>query len=245
LDTPPVLGRSRGSPPGPWELPSDHPDLSKAAGFRPAPAGQSIKHAEFALSLDSDPIQLFVTWFKAARTAGEAAPEAMVLSTVDGQGMPDSRMMLLHWINDGRFQFSSYSTSTKGKELSANPKAALLFYWKATGQQVRVRGTVTPFSGPQNEELRPFKRPTTDLRLHDWALHQSEVFHSAEELETQLSQARARFQGDVPIRDWTGYFLVPESIEFFRPVAADVNAERVRYFRRSRSASWAAERLVP
>jgi pyridoxamine 5'-phosphate oxidase len=228
-------------------MPESHPDLSKLVQIHAAAASASVKHAEFILSASADPIALFVDWFKAAKAAGESDTEAMTLATVDSSGMPDARMMLLHWINDGRFQFSSYGTSAKGRQLKANPKAALLFYWKKTGQMVRVRGLVQPFSRAQNEELRTVKRVTMDLQLHDWVFHQSEVYphDTPDELEDQLRQAKARYPDSVPLRDWTGYFLLPLSIEFFRPTGAEFNAERLRYTRRSASSAWKAERLVP
>lgn len=244
-EAPPVPGQRRGSPPGPWQVPGPQPDPANWKDFKPTPASPEIKHVEFTLSPDADPIQLFVEWFKGARAAGEANVEAMTLSTVDAAGMPDSRMMLLHWINDGRFQFSSYATSAKGKQLRSNPKAALLFFWKKTGQVVRVRGTVRPLTQAQNEELRTIKRGSMDARLHDWAWHQSEIFQTAEQLEAKLREAQARFTDDVPLRDWTGWFLTPLSIEFFRPTNAAVNAERLRFSRRNNTAPWKGERLVP
>jgi pyridoxamine 5'-phosphate oxidase len=204
-----------------------------------------VAHADFLLPASADPLQLFVEWFKAARNAGEASPDAMTLSTVDSSGMPDSRMMLLHWINDGRFQFSSYDTSAKGKQLKANPKAALLFYWKKTGQMVRVRGEVKKFTAAQTENLRPIKRGSLDARLHDWVFRQSQAIQGIEELEQGIREAQARYPDDVPLRDWTGYFLTPLSIEFFRPMSATVNAERLRFSRRRPSGQWIAERLTP
>jgi pyridoxamine 5'-phosphate oxidase len=246
-DVAPIPGKSRGSSPGPWQMPEAHPDLSSLAQIHIPAASDSIKHAEFILSAREDPISLFIEWFKAARAAGESDAEAMTLATVDSSGMPDARMMLLHWMNDGRFQFSSYETSAKGRQLKANPKAALLFYWKKTGQMVRVRGGVKPFTRAQNEQLRWVKRANMDLQLHDWVFHQSEVYphDTPDELEDALREAKQRFPDFVPLRDWTGYFLLPTSIEFFRPTGADVNAERVRFTRRSANSAWKAERLVP
>jgi len=243
-ELPPGVNGSRGSPPGPWSVPAEHPDPNHWRDFKPK-AAAPIVHAEFTLSTSADPFELFVEWFKAARDAGEASPDAMTLSTVDSSGMPDSRMMLLHWINEGRFQFSSYETSTKGKQLKAHPKAALLFYWKKTGQMVRVRGTVEKFTAAQTADLRPIKRPNMDTRLHDWVFHQSEVIKGTEELEQGMREAQERYQDDVPLRDWTGYFLTPLSIEFFRPMSATVNAERLRFSRKRAGDAWLAERLAP
>jgi pyridoxamine 5'-phosphate oxidase len=228
-------------------MPEDHPDLSKLAQIHVSAASDSLKHAEFILAASADPIALFVDWFKAARAAGETDAEAMTLATVDSSGMPDVRMMLLHWINNGRFQFSSYETSAKGRQLKANPKAALLFYWKKTGQMVRVRGSVQPFTRAQNEQLRLVKRANMDLQLHDWVFHQSEVYphDTPDELEDELRDAKQRFPDSVPLRDWTGYFLQPLSIEFFRPTGAAFNAERLRFTRRGANSEWKAERLVP
>jgi len=160
-DAPPGINNSRGSAPGPWSVPPDNPDPNQWRAMTIKPATE-IVHADYVLSPSSDPLQLFCEWFKAARDAGEPSPEDMTLSTVDSSGMPDSRMMLLHWINGGRFQFSSYDTSPKGKQLKAHPKAALLFYWKKTGQVVRVRGTVKKFTAAQTENLRPIKRGSMD-----------------------------------------------------------------------------------
>jgi pyridoxamine 5'-phosphate oxidase len=235
---------SRGSAPGPWSVPSENPDPKQWQAIKIAPA-TPVVHADFVLSPAADPLQLFVDWYKAAREAGEASPEAMTLSTVDSSGMPDSRIMLLHWINGGRFQFSSYEMSTKGRQLKANPKAALLFHWKKTGQMVRVRGTVRKFTAAQAQNLRPLKRPNMDLRLHDWVFHQSEVIRDGAELEQGLREAQARYPDDVPLRDWTGYFLTPLAIEFFRPMSVAVNAERLRFARRRPTDSWRSERLVP
>jgi pyridoxamine 5'-phosphate oxidase len=204
-----------------------------------------IVHADYVLSPNSDPLQLFCEWFKAARDAGEPSPEDMTLSTVDSSGMPDSRMMLLHWINGGRFQFSSYDTSPKGKQLKAHPKAALLFYWKKTGQVVRVRGTVKKFTAAQIENLRPIKRDSMTYRVHDLVVHQSEVIQGVEELEERIREAKSRYPDDVPLRDWTGWFLTPMSIEFFRPLSATIKVERLRFSRRGPSVPWVAERLAP
>lgn len=246
-DVAPIPGQTRGTSPGPWQMPEDHPDLSKLAQIHVPAASDSLKHAEFILSASVDPIALFVDWFKAARAAGEADAETMMLATVDSSGLPDARMMLLHWINNGRFQFSSYETSAKGRQLKANPKAALLFYWKKTGQMVRVRGSVQPFTPAQNAQLRLVKRANMDLQLHDWVFHQSEVYphDTPDELEDELREAKQRFPESVPLRDWTGYFLQPLSIEFFRPMGAAVNAERLRFTRRSLGSEWKTDRLVP
>jgi pyridoxamine 5'-phosphate oxidase len=154
-------------------------------------------HADFELSVSADPLQLFTESFKAARDAEEASPDAMTLSTVDSSGMPDSRTVLLHWINDGRFQFSSYDTSAKGGQLKAHPKAALLFYWKKTGQVVRVRGTVKKFTVAQTENLRPIKRGSMDAPLHDWVIRQSEAIRGTEELEQGVREAQGRYPDDV------------------------------------------------
>lgn len=238
--------RDRMSAPGPFSVPAERPDPTRWQAFKPA-AFTPVVHAEFKLSPAADPIQLFVEWFNAARDAGETSPEVMTLSTMGDDGMPDSRVMRLHWVNEGRFQFSSYETSPKGKQLKRHPKAALAFYWGKTGQQVRVRGTVRPFTRAQVEDLRPIKRLSMDFRLHDLMLHQSEVLTNPEEQEAALREAQSRYQDDVPLRDWMGWFLTPLAIEFFLPVPANyyLNAERLRFSRRRASDAWKVERLVP
>jgi len=247
-DRPPGINNSRGTPPGPWSVPPENADPNQWRAMKIAPVTPFV-HADYVLPVNADPLQLFAEWFKAARDAGEPSPEDMTLSTVDSSGMPDSRMMLLHWINDGRFQFSSYDTSAKGKQLKAHPKAALLFYWKKTGQVVRVRGTVKKFTPAQTENLRPIRRGTMDYRIHDLVFRQSEVIQGVEELERATLEARSRYADsdpdNVPSRDWTGYFLTPLSIEFFRPISATVKVERLRFSRRGPSSPWKAERLAP
>jgi len=245
-DAPPGVNDSRGSPPGPWSVPPENPDPNQWRAMKVKPVAP-IVHADFVLSTDADPLQLFGEWFRAARNAGEPSPEDMTLSTVDSTGMPDSRMMLLHWINDGRFQFSSYDTSPKGKQLKAHPKAALLFYWKKTGQVVRVRGTVKKFTAAQSANLRPIKRDSMTYRLHDLVVHQSEVIQGSAELEQRQREAQSRYPDpdSVPTRDWTGYFLAPLAIEFFRPISATVKVERLRFSRRRPADPWMAERLAP
>jgi pyridoxamine 5'-phosphate oxidase len=245
-DAPPGINDSRGSAPGPWSVPSENPDPNQWRKMKVKPVAP-IVHADFVLSPSADPLQLFAEWFRAARAAGEPSPEDMTLSTVDSSGMPDSRMMLLHWINDGRFQFSSYDTSPKGKQLKAHPKAALLFYWKKTGQVVRVRGTVKKFTAAQSRNLWPIKRDSMTYRLHDLVVYQSEVIKGPDELEQRMGEAEKRYTDPdaVPMRDWTGWFLTPLAIEFFRPISATVKVERLRFSRSRSSDPWLAERLAP
>jgi len=191
--------------------------------------------------LDPDPIIQFERWFA---LAAEAAPlaEAMTLATVDGDGAPDARMVLLKGVDQRGFRFFSNFESAKAEQLAATPRAALVFYWRELDRQVRVRGAVERLAAEESDEY--FATRARGSQLGAWASPQSRAIASRELLEGELAAAEARFAGaEVPRpAAWGGFLLEPLSIEFWQGQVGRLH-DRFRY---SRAAPrWRMERLGP
>ncbi|MFB7914013.1 pyridoxal 5'-phosphate synthase [Streptomyces sp. NPDC056061] len=188
------------------------------------------------------PLPLFHAWFAEAVAAGQTEPHTMSLATVDAEGRPDVRTVMLHDADARGWHFATHSTSAKGCQLAAHPHAALGFYWPAQGRQVRVRGPVVACS-PAESRADLHARSTGALAS---ALvgRQSEVLGSYEELrhasETAWERARAEPEADVP--SWTRYVVEPREVEFFQGDAARRHV-RLRYL--GRTESWEHELLWP
>jgi len=191
--------------------------------------------------LDPDPIIQFERWFA---LAAEAAPlaEAMTLATVDGDGAPDARMVLLKGVDQRGFRFFSNFESAKAEQLAATPRAALVFYWRELDRQVRVRGAVERLAAEESDEY--FATRARGSQLGAWASPQSRAIASRELLEGELAAAEARFvDGEVPRPpDWGGYLLEPRAIEFWQG-RSDRLHDRFRYSRAAQG--WRMERLGP
>ena len=191
--------------------------------------------------LDPDPIIQFERWFE---VAAEAAPlaEAMTLATVDGDGAPDARMVLLKGVDQRGFRFFSNFESAKAEQLAATPRAALVFYWRELDRQVRVRGAVERLAAEESDEY--FATRARGSQLGAWASPQSRAIASRELLEGELAAAEARFvDGEVPRPpDWGGYLLEPRAIEFWQG-RSDRLHDRFRYSRAAQG--WRMERLGP
>jgi pyridoxamine 5'-phosphate oxidase len=189
----------------------------------------------------TDPIVAFNEWLEEARAAGTEVPEAMTLATVDASGQPSARMLLLKGADESGFTFFSGYESRKGRELDENPQAALVFYWRPLGRQVRVEGTVRRLS-PDESDAYWATRPARS-RAAAAASHQSEPLHSLEELEGEAERLLTEHQGDVPRPErWGGYVLEPEAIELWQHRDNRLH-DRVR-FTRARE-GWRSERLAP
>ena len=186
-----------------------------------------------------DPLAVFHEWFEAAREAGMDAPEVMTLATADADGRPSARMLLLKSADERGFTFFSGYESRKGHELAENPRAALVFYWRPLGRQVRVEGTVRRLSAEESNAYWATRPPRS--RAAAAASHQSEPIESRDELEAEFQRL---LPGDeVPRPDrWGGYLLEPEAIELWQH-HDDRLHERLR-FTRARE-GWVAELLAP
>ncbi len=186
-----------------------------------------------------DPLAVFHEWFEAAREAGVDAPEVMTLATADADGRPSARMLLLKSADERGFTFFSGYESRKGHELAENPRAALVFYWRPLGRQVRVEGTVRRLSADESNAYWATRPPRS--RAAAAASRQSEPIESRNELEAEFQRL---LPGDeVPRPDrWGGYLLEPEAIELWQH-RDDRLHERTR-FTRARE-GWAEELLAP
>jgi pyridoxamine 5'-phosphate oxidase len=189
-----------------------------------------------------DPIELFASWYE---LAAEGAPlaEAVCVATVDADGLPDARMVLLKGFDERGFRFFTNEGSAKGRQLGDRPRAAMTFYWRELDRQVRVRGTVERVSDAEADEY--FASRPRDSQLGAWASPQSEPLAGRDDLEERLAAVRARYgDGEVPRPPhWGGYRVVPESIEFWQGQVGRLH-DRFRYSRGA-DGGWRATRLGP
>lgn len=191
------------------------------------------------MEVERDPLALFHEWFEEARAAGVDVPEAMTLATADAEGRPSARMLLLKGADERGFAFFTGYESRKGRELAANPRAALVFYWRPLGRQVRVEGSVRQLSTEESDaywETRPLRS-----RAAAAASRQSEPIESRAALEAEFERQLAVGEPPRPDR-WGGYVLEPEAIELWQH-RDDRLHERIR-FTRARE-GWRAELLSP
>ncbi len=190
-----------------------------------------------------NPFILFEHWFEYAQKSEPEDANAMALATVDDAGLPDVRMVLLKGYNEAGFVFYTNLTSRKGVELAANPKAALCLHWKSLRRQVRIRGPVEPVSHAEADDY--FQSRPRLSRIGAWASRQSQPLESRFALEKAVAVQTARFAaGSIPRPDfWSGYRIVPETIEFWREAAFRLH-DRVLY-RREAAGNWSRTRLYP
>jgi pyridoxamine 5'-phosphate oxidase len=188
------------------------------------------------------PIQLLGSWLDEARAAGIPQPDAMTLATASADGAPSARIVLLRGLDDRGVVFYTNSESRKGRELLANPRAALVVHWEPLGRQVRVEGSVERVDDEESDAY--FASRPLPSRLGAWASDQSRPIESREELMQRYAETAERF-GDGPIPrppHWYGFRVVPDAIEFWEHGAHRLH-DRMRYTRAG--SSWIAERLAP
>ncbi len=192
--------------------------------------------------LDPDPIRQFHRWFEAATLSEIPEPNAMVLATASPAGRPSARIVLLRGYDERGFVFFTNYESRKGRELDANPHAALVFHWHDLERQIRVEGPVVRSSAEESDAY--FQSRPAGSRLGAWASHQSEVIADREILEARIRALELEY-ADRPIprpEHWGGYRVVPTVIEFWQGRPSRLH-DRLRYTRSE--GGWLIERLSP
>lgn len=194
--------------------------------------------------LDHSPFQQFHDWFKEAEAkTGLSFPNAMSLATCSPEGLPSVRMVLLKGLTEEGFSFFTNYESRKGRELTANPHAALCFYWEKLERQVRVEGSVTKLSPAASQEY--FDTRPRGSRLGAWASPQGQTIASREFLEKRLEETERRFHGQEQFprpENWGGFLLKPARFEFWQQGAYRLHD---RFVYEPAESGWSVKRLAP
>jgi pyridoxamine 5'-phosphate oxidase len=191
-----------------------------------------------------EPLALFEEWFSEAGQSEPNDPNAMSLATVDSDGLPDVRMVLLKGADERGFVFYTNEESAKGREMASSPKAAALFHWKSLRRQIRLRGAVTLVSDEEADSY--FKSRPRDSRIGAWASQQSRPLESRFAFEKAIAFYAAKFAiGDVPRPPyWRGFRLTPITMEFWHDRPFRLH-DRILFTRETSGAPWRRERLYP
>lgn len=192
--------------------------------------------------MEPDPIERFRTWLDDAVAAGLPEPTAMAVATAGPDGVPSNRMVLLKGVDERGFTFFTNYDSAKGRELKANPHAALVFHWQPLGRQVRIAGPVRKLAAAESDAY--FATRPLGSRLSAWASPQSRVIEDRAQLERKVAELADRWaDGDVPRPpSWGGYRVRPLTVEFWTH-RDDRLHDRILY--RRRRSGWAVDRLAP
>src|SRR5215471_8643548 len=208
----------------------------------------SIKHPTPLTSGDftesAEPFALFAEWFAEACRSEPNDPNAMALSTVDPDGLPDARMVLMKGYDTDGFVFYSHVASAKGRELAANPKAALLFHWKSLRRQVRIRGLVSPVTDAEADAY--FATRAKQAQIGAWASKQSQPLESRFAFEQAIARVAAKYViSEVPRPPgWSGWRIAPLQIEFWHDRPFRLH-DRIAFTRPNATATWLKTRLYP
>jgi pyridoxamine 5'-phosphate oxidase len=193
--------------------------------------------------LDSDPIKQFANWFTAAIEAGVRDVNATSLATAGPDARPSARIVLLKGFDQDGFVFFTNYESEKGKQLEANPSAALAFYWIELDRQIRISGKVKKTSRKESQTY--FHSRPVGSQLSAWASRQSEVIDARRVLDARMAEMTERFR-DKPVPlppHWGGYRLKPDTMEFWQGRLNRLH-DRFRYTRQA-NGDWLIERLAP
>ena len=207
-----------------------------------------IEHPSWLTSGDftaaDEPLALFAAWLKDATASEPRDPTAMTLATVDADGLPNARMVLLKGADERGFVFYTNMDSQKGRELDGQPKAALVFHWKSLNRQVRLRGPVERVSEAEADAY--FATRAKQAQIGAWASKQSSALESRLAFEKAVAFYAAKYAiGTVPRPPyWSGYRIVPLRMEFWQDRPFRLH-DRVEFARASLGAPWSKTRLYP
>jgi pyridoxamine 5'-phosphate oxidase len=218
----------------------DETPLSDLTGLRHEYDAHGLRRAD----LHSDPFKQFGAWFAAALAADIRDVNAMTVATATGDGKPSARIVLLKGFDERGFAFFTNYDSEKGRQLEANPHAALCFFWVKLERQVRITGSVERTS--REDSAAYFHSRPAGARLGAWVSKQSEVIDSRQILDARLEQMKERFEGEGEISlppHWGGYRVKPDQIEFWQGRPNRLH-DRFRYSRRA-DGTWQIDRLAP
>ncbi|CAH1001207.1 Pyridoxine/pyridoxamine 5'-phosphate oxidase [Neolewinella maritima] len=194
----------------------------------------------------TDPFPLFNQWFEAAKDSDDPEPNAMVVATINAQGHPAARTVLLKEVSDRGFIFYTNYDSRKGHEISAHPHVAVVFNWLQLQRSVRIEGRVEKLSEEASTEY--FQSRPKKSQIGAWTSPQSDVIPSRELLEARQEEMEQRFadQEKLPKPDhWGGFVVIPTLIEFWQGRSSRLH-DRLAYSRTEEtSPSWTRERLAP
>ncbi len=190
-----------------------------------------------------DPFAIARAWLSEATSTEPNDPNAIALATVDADGLPNVRMVLLKDIEDAAFVFYTNYDSKKGQEILTSGKAAFVMHWKSLRRQIRVRGTVTKEDGPMADAY--FSSRSLQSRLGAWSSRQSQPLASRETLMAEVAKQTLK-HGIAPTRPdfWGGFRIVPSEIEFWADGAFRLH-DRFRWTRDGAGAAWSVDRLSP
>ncbi len=200
-------------------------------------------HSLSETDVASDPIEQFTRWWNDAEKSEIDEINAMTLATATKEGIPSARIVLLKGYDRNGFVFFTNYLSHKGKELSENPKACLVFFWKELERQVRIEGAVEKIAEKESDAY--FQSRPRGSRIGAWASPQSTVIEGRQIIEKNMSDMETRYADElVPRpRHWGGYIVKPVAIEFWQGRSSRLH-DRIRY-RLADKGEWCIERLAP
>ncbi len=193
-------------------------------------------------SISSDPFRQLNEWMKEATDEGDPEPTAMVLSTIDLKGNPDSRVVLLKEINSEGLVFFTNYNSKKGRQIAANQNVCLTFFWHKTERQIRIKGKAEKI--PEEYSVEYFKSRPTDSQLGAWASPQSRIIESREILEENFTLYQQYFQDHEILKPphWGGFLVRPSNFEFWQ---GRLNRMHDRFEFNLSGNDWLIHRLAP